>query len=244
MGSDIQPQPAPVASAVHAAPTPPLLPPPIPTRRSPAERLTDAFSAATGHRRPFVQTIKSEAFTVSPVRIVELPFGPALIVKREIKNGCHACSGYLGVYYLREDGAQTVVTGSYPEAVSGWGWGAAPTDWQLTNRFTSRPAIYASGGYMGQGVVMSSSTITELRPEGPKTSDVIGTGYSDEGAFDEESSRTACNVEGEIGNIVKDRSFEVSASGSVVEHDKYIMRNGRFVAVKKLNWDLPCPSQP
>jgi len=243
MGSNSAPQPAPAAIAVRTASTPPPAPPATPMPRSPAVRLTDAFTAATGHSRPFVQTVKDETFTVSPIRIVELPFGPALIVKREIKDGCHACSGYLGVYYLREDGAQTVVTGSYPEAVSGWGWGAAPADWQLTTRFTSTPAIYASGGYMGQGVVMSSSTITELRPDGPRTSDVIGTGYNDEGAIDEESGRTACNVEGEIGNIVKDRSFEVSASGSVVAHDRYIMRNGKFVALKKVDWGLPCPSQ-
>ncbi len=245
MGSDSAPQPAPAVAATTvrtaAAPPPPLAATPV--ARSTAVRLKDAFTAATGHSRPFAQTVKNETFTVSPIRIVELPFGPALIVKREIKDGCHACSGYLGVYYLREDGGQTVVTGSYPEAVSGWGWGVAPADWQLTTRFTSRPAIYASGGYMGQGVVMSSSTITELRPDGPRTSDAIGTGYNDEGAFDEESGRTACNVEGEIGNIVKDRSFEVSASGSVVAHDRYIMRNGKFVALKKVDWGLPCPSQ-
>lgn len=245
-GNHSQPQPAPATLAVHAAPSPPPpptpTPPPIIPPRSPAARLTDAFTAATGHRRPFIQTVKNEAFTVSPVRIVELPFGPALIVKREIKDGCHACSGYLGVYYLREDGSQTVVTGSYPEAVSGWGWGAAPSDWQLTTRFTSRPAIYASGGYMGQGIVMSSSSITELRPDGPKTSDLIGTGYSDKGAFEEGSGRTACDVEGKIVNIVKDRSFDVVSTGSLVARDRYVMRSGKFAALKKTDWGLPCGS--
>ena len=95
---------------------------------------------------------------------------------------------------------------------------------------------------MGQGVVMSSSTITELRLNGPMTSDVIGTGYNDEGVFDEESGRAACKVEGQIANIVKDRSFEVSVSGSVTAHDRYVMRNGKFIALKMVDWGRPCPS--
>lgn len=95
---------------------------------------------------------------------------------------------------------------------------------------------------MGQGIVMSSSSITELRPDGPKTSDLIGTGYSDEGAFEEGSGRTACAVEGKIVNIVKDRSFDVVSTGSLATRDRYVMRSGKFVALKKTDWGLPCGS--
>ena len=118
----------------------------------------------------------------------------ALIVKREIESGCHGCAGYLAIYYLRESGDVTVVTASYPEAVSGWGWGSAPSEWRITNRFTSNPAIFASGGYTGQGITLSGSTITELRADGPHTSDRIGTGYDDEGSITEDSGRTVCSV--------------------------------------------------
>lgn len=225
-------------SLVSATPSPPPSPP-APIRTS-AERLRQAFEAATGHSRPFVQTVKGENFTVSPVKIVELPFGPALLAKREIKDGCHACSGYLAVYYLSENDAQTVVTASYPEAVSGWGWGAAPTEWKITTRFTSNPAVYASGGYMGQGIVESSAVITELRPEGPVSSDLIGTGFSNAGALTEDDPRPRCEVDGKIANVVKDRSFDVVVTGSVSGRDRYVKRGAKFVVVNKREWGTPC----
>ncbi len=236
-------------TAIPSKPITPPAPPPtvsIPEASSPrsaAERLQAAFLAATGHSRAFVQKTKDDEFKVSPVRIVDLPFGPALIVKREIESGCHGCAGYLAIYYLRESGDVTVVTASYPEAVSGWGWGSAPSEWQITNRFTSNPAIYASGGFTGQGITLSSSTITELRADGPHTSDRIGTGYDDEGSITEESGKTVCSVDGKIAGIVKDRSFDVVVSGSLTARDHYVMRGGRFVATKTIDWDMACPSQ-
>lgn len=146
---------SPISSAVVDAPA-----------RSTAERLADAFEAATGRRTSFVQTEAGEQITTKPVRIIELPFGAALLTKRELKDGCHACTGAIGVYYLKEEGGNTEVVGRWPKAVEGWGWGAAPTEWYLTSKFTAYPAIYASGGFMGQGVIMESATITELRPHG------------------------------------------------------------------------------
>jgi hypothetical protein len=222
--------------------TPAPLAAPVPPQRTPAERIAQAFEAATGHRKPFVQTVKGEAFTNTPIKIVDLPFGPALIVKREIKDGCHACTGYLGVYYLREDPGQTVITASFPDAISGWGWGAAPVEWQITDRFTANPAIYASGGYTGQGITMSGAAITELRPDGPRTSDVIGTGYSDAGAITDEDPRPGCDIDGKISNVVKDRSFDVVVTGTINGKDRYVKRNGKFVAINKRDWGLPCPS--
>jgi hypothetical protein len=211
---------------------------------SPADRLAQAMLAATGHRRPFAQSVKGDVFTVKPLKIVELPFGPALLVTRDIKDGCHACSGFLGIYYLREDNGQTIATGSYPEAVSGWGWGAAPTDWHITQRFTANPAIFASGGYMGQGIVESSATITELTPEGPVTSDLIGTGYSDSGAITDDNPRPGCELKSNIANVVKDRSFDVVISGTLRAKDRYVKRGGKFVALNKRDWGLPCPQPP
>lgn len=196
---------APSDRAPIAAPSPTPTTAPAVTSQTPAERLTQAFEAATGHRRPFNQTVKGEEYSVSPIKIVALPFGPALLVKREIEDGCHACVGFLGVYYLREDQGQSIVTASYPEAVSGWGWGAAPSEWQVTDRFTAYPAIYASGGYSGQGITVSSAAVTELRPDGPSTSDVIGLGYSDAGAITDDNPRPGCELEGKITKVVKDR---------------------------------------
>ena len=86
--------------------------------------------------------------------------------------------GAIGVYYLRGAAGRVTVIGRYPDAVKGWGYGAIPTDWRVTDRFTADPAILASGGYTGQGIIESSATLTELRPDGPVTSDVINTGFS------------------------------------------------------------------
>lgn len=212
---------------------------PAPPVRSSAKRLADAFEAATGHRTAFTKTEAGDVIITKPLRIVELPFGPALLTKQEIKDGCHACTGAIGVFYLKEEGGTTSVTGRWPKAVEGWGWGAAPTEWYLTDKFTTYPAVYASGGFMGQGVIEESATITELRPQGPVTSDVVGTGFSDEGAI-VDNERPACIVKGMIANVHKDVSFDVIVSGSIHGRDRYIKRSGRFVAASKRDWGVPC----
>ena len=235
-GHDRSSEPAANASeAVNVvAPAETAAPPP----RSDADRLANAFEAATGHRKSFTGREGDDVVTTAPIRIVQLPFGPALLTSQEIKDGCHACTGAIGVYYLREENEKTTVTGRWPKAVEGWGWGAAPSDWTLTDKFTQYPAIYASGGYMGQGVVTEGATLTELRPDGPVTSDLIGTGYNDEGAGRED--RPICAVKGRIANVRRDRSFDVIVTGSVKAVDRYVKRNGKFVAASRIDWGLPC----
>lgn len=198
----------------------------------------DAFDAATRHRSAFSKIEQGKLVTTKPLRIVELPFGPALLTEREIKDGCHACTAAIGVYYLKQQAGKVVVVGRWPKAVEGWAWGAPPPHWALTNSFTAYPAIYASGGFMGQGIVQESATLTELQPSGPITSDVIGTGFSDQGAI--ASDQTACVVKGTIANIRKDKSFDVIVSGSVKAIDRYAKRRGRFVVVSKIHWGVPC----
>jgi hypothetical protein len=210
-----------------------------PGLKSQSQRLADAFQAATGHRTGFIREEKRQSVTTKPLQIVQLPFGPALLTSRKINEGCHACTGSIGVYYVKEVAGKTLVTGRWPEAVKGWGWGAPPPQWHLTTRFTSNPAIFASGGYMGQGIVMKGATLTELGPTGPATSDMIGTGYTDEAAT-ADGERPACRVKGKIANIRKDHSFDVVVSGSISAVDRYAKRNGRFVATSKIDWEMPC----
>jgi len=205
--------------------------------RSSAEHLSDAFFAATGHRTAFTVSEGGDVTTTAPIRIVELPFGPALLIKTEIKDGCHACSGFLGIYYLRVVSGRIWAIKSWPKAVPGWGWGTAPRDWHLTDKLTHYPAIYSSGAHTGQGITESSAFITELRPEGPVTSDVVHIGYTNEGDVGE---TRACTVDGTIANIRRDRSFDVIETGSVHAVDRYSKRNGRFVAVSKVDWDMHC----
>jgi hypothetical protein len=212
--------------------TPPEEPAPVP------KRLADAFEAATGQRAGFNGT-DDEGYAVwtGPLKLVDLPFGPVLLVERNVDGG-HAHTGSIGVYYLKEAGGKFEVTGRWPKAVEGWDWGDPPSTWELTDKFTAYPAIYATGDFMAQGIITQGATITELRPSGPVTSDDIGLSYDDDGSR-AENERT-CVVKGRMVNIRKDRSFDVVVTGSARAVDRYEKRNGRFVARKTIRWDLPC----
>lgn len=158
-----------------------------------------------------------------------------------IQDGCHACSGAIGVYYLQEAAGKIAVTGRWPEAVDGSGWGAAP-EWQLTNKFTSYPAIYATGGGGGQGITVAGFTISELRPNKPVTSPVIRTSFSNSGALSDNDERAICDVNGVVANVHKDRSFDVIVTGSISARDRYEKKGERFVPVSRIDWDMPCES--
>ena len=218
--------------------TPTTQPLPIVKAKSPAMRLSDAFAAATGHRHSFDEEVDGNKFTNTPIKIIDLSFGPVLLTNREIKDGCDGCRGYIGVYYLRENGQRTTVTGSYPKAVEGLAGGAVPNDWHLTERFTTFPAIYSIGSYSVEGITLDNASITELRPEGAITSDIIPISFSNEGEVDDD--HPLCEIKGRITNVVKDQSFDVPVSGSIAGLNHYDKRAGRFVAVTKIDWDNPC----
>jgi hypothetical protein len=228
----VEPVASPAAPSARPFPLPSAVPSPTSPARSPQQRLADAFMAATGHRAAYVEARGGEVITISPERIVDLPFGPALLTKTETKDGCHVCTGFIGVYYLAEKDGRTAITRRFPTAVSGWAWGDAP-DYEITTRFTALPAIYSSGGDMHQGHAQSGALITELTPAGPVASDPIDTGSDDSGAIDEESGQQPCSVEGRIADIVRDRSFDVVMTGTHEARHRYVKRAGRFVALDK-----------
>lgn len=216
--------------------------PPVPTSDlsggSGAEALDEAFKAATGHRSAFKTDEDGNQVTTRPLRILSLPFGQVLLTERRIKDGCHSCFGAIGVYYLSEQAGKMRVTHSWPNAVEGWGWGAPPTKWRVTDEFTAYPAIYAEGGYMYQGLSGTNATLTELRPSGPTTSERIDLGSSDEGQVGDEG--VACVYNGEIVNIQRDKSFDVQFSGSTNETAHYVKKNGKFVLAPEPKADGAC----
>ena len=136
----------------------------------------------------------------------------------------HACAGYVGAYYLRDTGGGFTVAARYPEAVTGAGWGNAP-NWRIADNFTAHPAIYAEGGYTGQGYTQSSATITELRPQGPIESRV-DLGSDNTGAVMDPSE--AVTLTGQITNVVRNTSFDVVYTGSCRVTRHYLFRAGRF----------------
>jgi len=197
------------------------------------------FEAATGHDEPYQVAREDGEATIVPVEIVELPFGKALLTEEEVIDGCHVCAGALGIYYFREEAGKIVVTGRWPRAVKGWGWGKPPA-WQLTRKFTSLPAIWEAGHDMHIGIESKGASLTELRPGGPARSDPIDTSHQDDGAPDP-NGRGTCSVRGQIVNTRPDVGFDVQLTGDVTAVDRYRKRNGRFVAVSKVDWQDLCP---
>lgn len=173
------------------------------------------------------------ASSTRAVRLLRLPFGPVLLTETDSADDCHACTGFLGIYYLAEEGDAFRVLSASPEAVPGWGWGKPPAEWAVSSRFTSYPAIVAAGAYTGQGYTCESTTITELRPEGPVTSDAIPTASSNAGAIVEDGRTMGGEPlrewQGRIANIVPGRSFEVQVDGAEPFVERYAMKAGKFV---------------
>lgn len=201
---------------------------------APAEALAAAFEAVTGKRDRVEEKDGEAVVTTTPLKLIELPFGPVLLTATASSDDCHACAGSIGVHYLERKGSGFAVRHRWPKAVSGWGWGQPPTDWSISDKFTPYPAIYAEGGFTGQGITCGSAVLTELRPEGPVASDTIALSYSNGGAVDEASGRTpggepARDDQGKIVDIVKDKSFDVRTAGKqpIVEH--YVRRGTKFV---------------
>ena len=205
-----------------------------PVELSPEEALAAAFKAATGRDSAYTLKSRDGDRTVTPLRLLDLPFGPVLLASSELADGCHGCAGAIGVYYLKREGDGFIVAKQWPDAVKGWGWGAPPQEWSVTEKFTRFPAIYAEGGYTGQGVTCGSATLTELTPNGPVESDVIGLSYSNGGAVLEETGETgfgepARDVKGTITNVVKGKSFDVVVKGAESLRETYRYSGGKFV---------------
>lgn len=214
------------------------------------KRLADAFEAATGHRQAYGVTWNGHPGVVSPLKIIQLPFGPALITRLHFERACGRCAGVtgtyylrerIGVYYLKERGGKLAVKGRWPEAVEGSDWTDSPIDWDVTNRFTAYPAIFATmlTSYK-EGILHDGVSLTELRPSGPVESDPIITLYSSDGR--QSADTPVCITRGRITNIRKDRSFDLVVTGSKKGRvDHFVKRNGKFEIVgDSTMWHMPC----
>ncbi len=201
-----------------------------------AEQLTFAFRTVFGGLRTPTVWIEGSIVAYEPERLLWYGDRAVLITVGTNRTDCHACAGALGVHYLRAAGNRFELIGSWPAAVEGWGYGAPPQIWSISNRFTRHPAIYAEGHFMGQGIICRSATLTELGPDGPVRSDLIWTGYSNEGATDE--AERLQDLNGAIADIRRDRSFEVRFTGTDRFTERYVRRGNRFTPAAETR--IPC----
>ncbi|MBR0551676.1 hypothetical protein [Stakelama marina] len=154
-----------------------------------------------------------------------------LITSMQIEDGCHGCSGALGVYYLAPKGDDAfAVTGKWPEAIDGSSWGAPPANWRVSNKFTDDPVIYATGGGTWQGYTCSVATLTRLADTGPKTMVSIPLSYDNSGSV---MADTKVRLHGTIANILKNKSFDVRYTGTETFTDHYMRQGDQYVVEGK-----------
>lgn len=196
------------------------------------EQLRLASLAALGFTGSRSRKEGTQTVTTKAERLVQLPFGVALLTSTARPDACHACAGYVGVYYLKDEGGQFKVTGKWPEAVAGWGWGNVP-EWRLSGDYTANPAVVASGSDGNQGYFCGGTSITELTAKGPITS-FIATSATNEGAVDPDSGtdmggNPLMNLEGRIVGVQKGKSLQVKVTGTDSFTETYVMRGGKYV---------------
>lgn len=196
------------------------------------EQLRLASLAALGFVGSRTRKEGSQAVITKAERLLQLPFGAVLLTSTQRPDGCHACSGFVGVYYLKDDGGKFKVTGKWPEAVSGWGWGNVP-EWRLSSEYTASPAVVASGTDGNQGYFCGGTTITELTAKGPVTS-FIATSTTNDGAVDPDTGtdmggNPLRTLDGKIVGVQKGKSLQVKVTGTESFTESYVMRGGKYV---------------
>lgn len=194
--------------------------------RPEAEQLATAFRAVFGRDGPVPRAdLGGDGGTERAARLLWTSFGPVLLTEASLPDGCHACTGYVGAYYLRDTGTGFEVAARYPEAAHGSGWGNAPDDWQVVENFTTYPALFYETGYTGQGYTTLGANLVELRPEGPSLS-AFDRGADNSGAVGDEGEVTT--YEGEIRNVIRNQSFDMVFTGTCEFTRRYVFRNNKF----------------
>jgi hypothetical protein len=193
-----------------------------------AEQLTQAFSAAFGTAGSATLQVAGRTINYRPGQFFWIGDRGVLISPGTASDDCHACAGAVAVHYLELAADGLKVTGSWPEAVSGEGYGAPPK-WKLTSQFTTAPAIFEEGGATGQGCTSGSATLTELTPAGPIQSGPIRMVYAMDPAALAAGTAPIGDVQGTIANVVKDTSFDVNYSGEQPFTEHWVKRGARFV---------------
>lgn len=156
-----------------------------------------------------------------PLTFIDAPFGPVLVVGTGLVDGSHASASQIKVYYMRYEGERIIPDRGYGEFM-GLSYGELP---KLTfpTQFTSLPTIRYESGYAGQGCSTQVANLIVLTPGKPTGSDI--TLESSFESFDEENS---FSYSGSISNIIRDKGFDVTYSGTKQFTERYVYRNGKF----------------
>ena len=102
-----------------------------------------------------------------------------------------------------------------------------PPDWTISKDFGEYPVVISKTAGVWQGYRCGSTTLTELRPDGPFDLAQFHSDYSNSGAIRGESEPES--VDGEVGNIVAGKSFEVRYYGTRSFVHRYVRKGETFV---------------
>lgn len=172
-----------------------------------AEQKARAFKSVFGKAEPVES---DEGFVTKAGKLIWQGERAVLITVTESEGACHACAGSLGIYYLVPEGDGFRVTGKFPEAVAGNGYGGAPSEWSVSEKFGPVPVIYSEFGWSGQGYTCTNFDLTELRADRPGRVARVPTFYDDGDTGSPDAKGT---IEGKFGAIVPGKSFVVHYKG-------------------------------
>lgn len=171
------------------------------------EQRARAFKTVFGK----VEPVEGEfGFATKAAKLIWQGDRAVLITVTEAEGACHACSGSLGIYYLAAVGDGFRVTGKFPEAVPGNGYGGAPSKWEISDKFGPVAVIYSEAGWTGQGYTCTSFTLTELADKPAKLA-TVPIFYDDR---DTGSDDAKGMIDGKLAAIEPGKSFTVHYTGA------------------------------
>lgn len=194
-------------------------------------QLAAAFQTVFGQAGESRVTEGDKTYSVTPATIEWIGDTAALVTLARDMDDCHACSGAMGVYYLKPEGDGFAVIGRWPVIVPGSSFGAATSGWTVRRDLASHPVIASEGGFTGQGYTCSWTNLAELAPAAPVLLATVRTGYSDAGARVDNAPAT--EWDGKIVNPAADQSFDVAFSGS-----------DRFTETWRRDGEVYAPEEP
>jgi len=197
---------------------------------APEKPTAAAFHAAFGKGESVLlkkQGQLKENVKYTPGELVQAPFGPVLLSLGEVQDASHVNSGKLAIVYLKRSEKGFEVLRKFVPAAEAGSFGKI-VDWSVSRSFGDYPVVTLNGAGNWQGYKCSSTTLVELRPEGPRQLATLPMTYDDSEAA---AGKKATQITGSIDNIQPGKSFEISyfGFGSKDFKDRYVRKGDAYV---------------
>ena len=197
---------------------------------APEKPTAAAFHAAFGKGESVLlkkQGQLKETIKYTPGELVQAPFGPVLLSPGEVQDASHVNSGKLAIVYLKRSEKGFEVLRKFVPAAEAGSFGKI-VDWSVSRSFGDYPVVTLNGAGNWQGYKCSSTTLVELRPEGPRQLATLPMTYDDSEAA---AGKKATQITGSIDNIQPGKSFEISyfGFGSKDFKDRYVRKGDAYV---------------